>query len=73
MDARTWAAYPDGVVSGLTPMNGQWRVDQAGIVRRNGLIYILNDLVIKAEILRVNHNDPWDGGHFGRARTLKVI
>jgi transposase InsO family protein len=25
------------------------------------------------EILRVNHDDPWQGGHFGRVRTQEVI
>ena len=42
-------------------------------MRYGDATYVLKDLAVRAEILRVNYNDPWDGGHFSRARTLKVI
>ena len=44
-----------------------WVVDDRGLVQKDGLVFILNDPAVKAEILRVNYDDPWDGGHFGVA------
>lgn len=68
---QKWSAYPEGKVTDA-PMKGTWSVDAAGIVRRNGAAYIPNDPAIRQEIIRVNHDDPWQGGHFGRKRTLEV-
>ena len=48
-------------------------MDERGLVRKNGQVFILSDLTVKAEILRVNHDDPWDGDHFGIARIVEVI
>ena len=31
------------------------------------------DPATRQEILRVNHDDPWQGGHFGQSRTSKMI
>ena len=37
------------------------------------VVYVSEDQPTRMEILRVNHDDPWQGGHFGRARTQEVI
>ncbi len=29
-----------------------------GFVRKNGKIYVPNDITVKKEILRLNHDDP---------------
>ena len=69
---KEWEALPEGKVkSGL--FRGSWSVDHAGIVRRNGAAYIPRDSAVRNEILRVNHDDPWQGGHFGQRRTHATI
>jgi transposase InsO family protein len=69
---REWSTLPNGkVTSG--PFRGTWSVDHASIVRRDGAAYVPNDPWTRGEILRVNHDDPWQGGHFGRARTQETI
>jgi transposase InsO family protein len=50
-----------------------WAVDSNGLVRHKGRVFVPNDPAVRQEILRVNHDDPWQGGHFGRERTLKMI
>lgn len=69
---REWATLPGGKVS-KGSFRGQWSIDSAGIVRQAGAVYIPDDPATRAEILRVNHDDPWQGGHFGRRRTLDTI
>jgi hypothetical protein len=69
---RKWKANPKNqVIRG--PYRGRWCEDHAGLVRRDGAVYVPEDSATRAEILRVNHDDPWQGGHFGRTRTLKTI
>lgn len=69
---RQWIKLKDDAfVNGAK--KGAWSVDPAGIVRVHGVAYIPKDARIRREILRVNHDDPWQGGHFGRKRTLEVI
>ena len=69
---KKWKAYLNGgVPSG--PHQGRWCEDPAGLVRCAGRVYVPNDPATRAEILRVNHDDPWQGGHFGYTRTLEVI
>ena len=70
---KRWTLYEGGEVIGLAPFNGKWTVDDRGLVRRNGKVFIPNYPSLRAEILRVNHDDPWDRGHFGQARTFEVI
>jgi hypothetical protein len=48
---------------------GSWTTDQWGLVRRDGVVYVPEDYTTRMEILRVNYDDPWQGGHFGRVRT----
>ena len=67
-----WKAYPNGVVD-KGVFRGRWREDHANLVRCDGAIYVPKDPATRAEILRVNHDDPWTGGHFGKTRTQKVI
>ena len=43
------------------------------MVRRDGAAYVPRDPATRQEILRVNHDDPWQGGHFGQSRTSKMI
>jgi hypothetical protein len=69
---QKWKAYPDNKVT-EEPYRGRWCEDPAGLVRCDGAVYVPNDPATRAEILRVNHDDPWQGGHFGIQRTWKVI
>ena len=49
------------------------RVDHAGLMRHDGAVYVQKDSATIMEILRVNHDDPRQGGHFGRTKTEHVI
>lgn len=67
-----WEAFPQGIIpKGI--FKGKWTRDQASIVRRDGAAYVPRDPATRQEILRVNHDDPWQGGHFGQRRTFEVI
>ena len=63
----TWEVSPEA------SFKGRWTRDEKGLVRRDGMIYIPEDHATRNEILRAHHDDPWQGGHFGRKRTLEVI
>ena len=67
-----WTKVPDGRIQRGT-FKGTWDTDQNGIVRRNGLAYVPHDPATRQEIYRVNHDDPWEGGHFGERRTADTI
>jgi hypothetical protein len=69
---QEWKAFPDNEVN-EGPYRGRWCEDHAGLVRRAGAVYVPKDPATRAEILRVNHDDPWQGGHFGKTRTLETI
>lgn len=69
---QRWKASPEGHVK-KGPFRGRWREDHAGLVRCDGAVYVPKDHATRAEIMRVNHDDPWKGGHFGRTRTLATI
>jgi hypothetical protein len=69
---KAWEGYPDNEVrKGL--FRGRWHVDQAGLVRCDGGVYVPNDPATRLEIFRLNHDNPWQGGHFGIKRTEEVI
>jgi transposase InsO family protein len=69
---REWERVPEGrIKSG--PYKGRWCADHAGLMRCDGAVYIPEDPATIMEVLRVNHDDPWQGGHFGRNRTEEVI
>ena len=51
------------------PFKGRWSVDHSGLMHRDGAVYVPKDPATIMEILRVNDDDPWQGGHFGRTRT----
>ena len=63
----------EDTLSGLEPMKGSWGVDSAGLVRIDKAIYVPRDAMLRTAILKTNHDDPWQGGHFGVQRTLEVI
>src|SRR4029077_12643458 len=44
-----------------------WTIGQDGLLRFSGCAYVPKDPAIRAEIMRVNHDDP-QGGHFGEKR-----
>ena len=69
---QSWREYPAGKIE-KGRWKGTWYTDSAGLVRNAGVVYVPDDPTIRAEILRVNHDDPWQGGHFGRKRTRKII
>jgi hypothetical protein len=69
---RSWEALPGGIVK-EGPFKGIWSEDHSGLVRHDSAVYIPQNRATQMEILRVNHDDPWQGGHFGQKRRLKVV
>ncbi len=69
---QEWRNFPAGKVP-TGRWKGVWSIDRAGLVRRTGVVYVPHDAAVRQEILRVNHDDPWKRGHFGRKRTYEVI
>jgi hypothetical protein len=69
---ESWKIFPDRLVK-EGQFRGRWCVDHAGLIRRGGAVYISDDRTTRMEVLRANHDDPWQGGHFGIRRTEKVI
>ena len=58
---QSWRKVPGGVIE-RGRWKGTWHIDPAGLVRNSGAVYVPEDLAIRSEILRVNHDDPWQGG-----------
>lgn len=69
---KGWESHPNHTVTSGT-YQGHWTVDHAGLVRVDGVSYVPTDPDTIDNILRLNHDDPWNGGHFGKARTKEVI
>jgi hypothetical protein len=69
---KAWESHTDSTIS-KGAYKGKWTRDATGLMRCDGAVYIPNDRSTKLKILRSNHDDPWQGGHFGRKRTLDVI
>ena len=69
---RAWEAHATRTIEG-SEYKGQWSVDPQGLVRCDGAVYVPNDPTTRADLMRVNHDDPWQGGHFGQERTYQII
>jgi transposase InsO family protein len=37
------------------------------------MVYILTNPTIRVEIVKINHDDPWSGGHFGINKTTELL
>jgi transposase InsO family protein len=68
---REWEKDPSKKMKG--EFKGDWTVDAKGLVRCNGAVYVPNDPATRAGIMRLNHDDPWQGGHFGHEKTQAMI
>ena len=69
---EAWKKHASSKVS-KCKFKGLWSQDKQGLVRYDGAVYVPNDPATRAELMRVNHDDPWQGGHFGRERTCELI
>jgi hypothetical protein len=49
-----------------------WGLDDTGLLRYRGSVYVPQDRGLRKEIIKTNHDDP-TGGHFGTARTVELI
>ena len=50
----------------------EWAIDDEGLVRRNGCLYVPGDAAVREELIRKHHDDPLSG-HFGAQKTLDLI
>jgi hypothetical protein len=52
-------------LGGLTTIMGHlsdtW---DTGLIRHDGVVYVLSDLATQREIICVNHDNSWKGGYF---------
>ena len=60
-------------ITAETPGMDHWSLDPKGIVLFKNRFYIPSGEKLKSELLRLHHDDPITGGHFGRARTIETI
>ena len=72
VQSKAWLTHPTGTVpSGQ--YKGTWTVDAAGLVRWDGAVYIPASAPLRTRLIRANHDDPWQGGHFGLKRTREML
>jgi hypothetical protein len=50
-----------------------WTQDEDGLLRREGAVYVPKDPSVRAEILRICHDDPITGGHYGTQQTIAAV
>ena len=48
-------------------------MDHAGLVRNESKVYVSEDVATRSELMKINHNSPWQGGHAGRDRTIQTL
>jgi hypothetical protein len=53
-------------------LKDNWNIDQRSLLRFKGAMYMPNDLVVRQEIMKINHDDPY-GGHFSLVRMAELI
>lgn len=70
--SKKWKEFPDHKIL-IGDHKGKWSEDHAGLVRREGCVYVPRNIATRQEILRLNHDNPWQGGHFGVTRTLETL
>jgi hypothetical protein len=49
-----------------------WSVDSKGLLRHRQKAYVPQDNAVRAEIMKICHDDP-TAGHFGHKKTLKLV
>ncbi len=49
-----------------------WKLSKDGLLRKGAALYVPGSPALRAEILAINHDDPYSG-HFGFARTLELV
>jgi hypothetical protein len=49
-----------------------WGLDEQNLLRWRSRIYIPNDLALRAEVMKLHHDDPL-AGHFGVDKTLELL
>jgi hypothetical protein len=69
---KEWEGAPHRSISS-GEFRGTWSTGAEGLVRRNRCAYVPHDPATRAEILWVNHDEQWQGGHFGEHRTYANI
>ena len=69
VQSRQYERFPKSKKAGDS--NAGW-LEQNGLLRYRGAVYVPNDHAVKDELLRTNHDDPL-GGHFGTGKTLEIL
>jgi hypothetical protein len=52
---------------------GTWIIDHTGLVRNGSKVYISLDEATRSELMKINYDNPWQGGHAGRDRTIETL
>ena len=53
-------------------LDSRWTIDDSGLLRLDGRIYVPNASDLRLQVLRYHHDHPL-AGHFGQNRTLEII
>ena len=53
-------------------VTGSWAIGSDGLLRRQGKAYVPPDMAIRAEIMKICHDDPLSG-HFGQRKTNTLV
>ena len=64
-----YESYP---TRGRIGSEGHWRVDEEGLLRYKGAVYVPAEPAIRSEVIHIHHDDE-TAGHFGLRRTLELI
>ena len=63
---------PPQAHKGKKKHSSNWEEDETGLLRYKGRVYVPPDAAVRAEIITINHDDPY-AGHLGAAKTLELI
>ena len=74
-DRFVLALEKDPFVSDLrkeNPLPAPWSLQDNGLLLHDNLVYVLQDAVLRVELMRMHHDDPL-AGHYGEAKTLELL
>ena len=69
---KEWVKHANNIIP-KGDYKGIWAIDNAGLVRHDGKVYVPLDEATRSELMKINHDDPWQGGHAGRDRTIETL
>jgi hypothetical protein len=69
---KEWEKHFNNVIDKGT-YKGTWAIDHAGLVRNEGKVYVPENVTTRSELIKINYNNSWQGGHANRDRTIQTL